>query len=176
MNWAQFAEGTLGRGLPHLDICLWLWATHPGGFIVWSSAELASYLATPASPQPRGILERMASGCLHGWASLLPGGGMCCCLMSFCSLVTPGSSLQGTSRPTRSLSTAQLVQPSGGLQASVISNIVLMKGQAKVRKPPLTTASPGNDMIVLGRGQSTKVYGWRQDEQASSCNLGPGEF
>ncbi|XP_024781451.4 pro-interleukin-16 isoform X8 [Pan paniscus] len=37
----------------------------------------------------------------------------------------------GTSRPTRSLSTAQLVQPSGGLQASVISNIVLMKGQAK---------------------------------------------
>uniref|UniRef100_H0WVG8 Pro-interleukin-16 n=1 Tax=Otolemur garnettii TaxID=30611 RepID=H0WVG8_OTOGA len=43
----------------------------------------------------------------------------------------PASSLQGTSRPTRSLSTAQLVQPSGGLQASVISNIVLMKGQAK---------------------------------------------
>ncbi|XP_053449851.1 pro-interleukin-16 isoform X2 [Nycticebus coucang] len=41
------------------------------------------------------------------------------------------SFLQGTSRPTRSLSTAQLVQPSGGLQASVISNIVLMKGQAK---------------------------------------------
>ncbi|XP_037587525.1 pro-interleukin-16 [Cebus imitator] len=37
----------------------------------------------------------------------------------------------GTARPTRSLSTAQLVQPSGGLQASVISNIVLMKGQAK---------------------------------------------
>ncbi|XP_064222207.1 pro-interleukin-16 isoform X2 [Aotus nancymaae] len=37
----------------------------------------------------------------------------------------------GTSRPTRSLSTAQLMQPSGGLQASVISNIVLMKGQAK---------------------------------------------
>ncbi|XP_004447759.2 pro-interleukin-16 [Dasypus novemcinctus] len=37
----------------------------------------------------------------------------------------------GLSRPTRSLSTAQLVQPSGGLQASVISNIVLMKGQAK---------------------------------------------
>ncbi|KAM6201724.1 pro-interleukin-16 isoform 2-T2 [Rhynchocyon petersi] len=36
-----------------------------------------------------------------------------------------------TSKPTRSLSTAQLVQPSGGLQASVISNIVLMKGQAK---------------------------------------------
>ncbi|KAB0369070.1 hypothetical protein FD755_019075 [Muntiacus reevesi] len=37
----------------------------------------------------------------------------------------------GLSRPIRSLSTAQLVQPSGGLQASVISNIVLMKGQAK---------------------------------------------
>ncbi|XP_075414182.1 pro-interleukin-16 isoform X2 [Tenrec ecaudatus] len=37
----------------------------------------------------------------------------------------------GTSRPTRSQSTAQLLQPSGGLQASVISNIVLMKGQAK---------------------------------------------
>lgn len=42
--------------------------------------------------------------------------------------------LQGTSRPTRSQSTAQLVQPSGGLQASVISSVVLMKGQAKVRK------------------------------------------
>uniref|UniRef100_A0A8C5LGY8 Pro-interleukin-16 n=1 Tax=Jaculus jaculus TaxID=51337 RepID=A0A8C5LGY8_JACJA len=37
----------------------------------------------------------------------------------------------GASKPTRSLSTAQLGQPSGGLQASVISNIVLMKGQAK---------------------------------------------
>ncbi|XP_076793228.1 pro-interleukin-16 isoform X6 [Arvicanthis niloticus] len=37
----------------------------------------------------------------------------------------------GTVRPTRSLSTAQLGQLSGGLQASVISNIVLMKGQAK---------------------------------------------
>ncbi|XP_074151357.1 LOW QUALITY PROTEIN: pro-interleukin-16 [Sminthopsis crassicaudata] len=35
------------------------------------------------------------------------------------------------SRPSRSLSTAQLTQPPGGLQASVISNIVLMKGQAK---------------------------------------------
>ncbi|XP_029412125.1 pro-interleukin-16 isoform X2 [Nannospalax galili] len=39
--------------------------------------------------------------------------------------------VSGTSRPTRSLSTAQLGQLSGGLQASVISNIVLMKGQAK---------------------------------------------
>ncbi|XP_036699163.1 pro-interleukin-16 isoform X4 [Balaenoptera musculus] len=37
----------------------------------------------------------------------------------------------GPSRPMRSLSTAQLMQPLGGLQASVISNIVLMKGQAK---------------------------------------------
>nr|XP_020144681.1 pro-interleukin-16 isoform X3 [Microcebus murinus] len=37
----------------------------------------------------------------------------------------------GPTRPTRSLSTAQLPQPSGGLQASVISNVVLMKGQAK---------------------------------------------
>ncbi|XP_055133439.2 pro-interleukin-16 isoform X2 [Symphalangus syndactylus] len=43
----------------------------------------------------------------------------------------PSGKAAGTSRPTRSLSTAQLVQPSGGLQASVISNIVLMKGQAK---------------------------------------------
>nr|XP_006208866.3 pro-interleukin-16 isoform X2 [Vicugna pacos] len=43
----------------------------------------------------------------------------------------PAGRAVGTSRPTRSLSTAQLVQPSGGLQASVISNIVLMKGQAK---------------------------------------------
>ncbi|GAB1292293.1 Pro-interleukin-16 [Apodemus speciosus] len=39
--------------------------------------------------------------------------------------------VSGTMRPTRSLSTAQLGQLSGGLQASVISNIVLMKGQAK---------------------------------------------
>ncbi|XP_070256448.1 LOW QUALITY PROTEIN: pro-interleukin-16 [Myotis yumanensis] len=37
----------------------------------------------------------------------------------------------GTGRPTRSLSTAQLAPPSGGAQASVISSVVLMKGQAK---------------------------------------------
>ncbi|XP_045417375.1 pro-interleukin-16 isoform X2 [Lemur catta] len=43
----------------------------------------------------------------------------------------PAGRTAGTARPTRSLSTAQLVQPSGGLQASVIANIVLMKGQAK---------------------------------------------
>nr|XP_020039785.1 pro-interleukin-16 [Castor canadensis] len=43
----------------------------------------------------------------------------------------PEGKATGTSRPTRSLSTAQLGQPSGGLQASVISSIVLMKGQAK---------------------------------------------
>uniref|UniRef100_A0A8C7B1C5 Pro-interleukin-16 n=1 Tax=Neovison vison TaxID=452646 RepID=A0A8C7B1C5_NEOVI len=43
----------------------------------------------------------------------------------------PAGRAVGTSRPTRSLSTAQLAQPTGGLQASVISNIVLMKGQAK---------------------------------------------
>ncbi|XP_057576879.1 pro-interleukin-16 isoform X2 [Hippopotamus amphibius kiboko] len=43
----------------------------------------------------------------------------------------PAGKAMGLSRPTRSLSTAQLVQPLGGLQASVISNIVLMKGQAK---------------------------------------------
>ncbi|XP_058592366.1 pro-interleukin-16 isoform X2 [Neofelis nebulosa] len=43
----------------------------------------------------------------------------------------PAGKSAGSSRPTRSLSTAQLAQPSGGLQASVISNIVLMKGQAK---------------------------------------------
>ncbi|KAM5206629.1 pro-interleukin-16 isoform 4-T5 [Hipposideros larvatus] len=43
----------------------------------------------------------------------------------------PAGRAVATSRPTRSLSTAQLVQPSGGLQASVISSVVLMKGQAK---------------------------------------------
>ncbi|XP_032956140.1 pro-interleukin-16 isoform X3 [Rhinolophus ferrumequinum] len=43
----------------------------------------------------------------------------------------PAGKAVGTSRPTRSQSTAQLVQPSGGLQASVISSVVLMKGQAK---------------------------------------------
>ncbi|KAM9124607.1 pro-interleukin-16-like [Pangshura tecta] len=36
------------------------------------------------------------------------------------------------SRPSRSLSTAQLTHTSCGSQASVISNIVLMKGQGKV--------------------------------------------
>ncbi|XP_006870979.1 PREDICTED: pro-interleukin-16 isoform X2 [Chrysochloris asiatica] len=43
----------------------------------------------------------------------------------------PAGKAAGNSRPTRSLSTVQLMQPSGGFQASVISNIVLMKGQAK---------------------------------------------
>ncbi|XP_021120556.1 pro-interleukin-16 isoform X1 [Heterocephalus glaber] len=43
----------------------------------------------------------------------------------------PAGKAAGTSRPTRSLSTAQLGQSLAGLQASVISNIVLMKGQAK---------------------------------------------
>lgn len=57
-------------------------------------------------------------------------GGVRSCLWTHC---TPSPSpLQGASRPTRSLSTAQLLQPSGGLQASVISSVVLMKGQAKV--------------------------------------------
>ncbi|XP_034880153.1 pro-interleukin-16 isoform X2 [Mirounga leonina] len=43
----------------------------------------------------------------------------------------PAGRAAGTSRPAQSLSAAQLTQPSGGLQASVISNVVLMKGQAK---------------------------------------------
>ncbi|KAM5291447.1 pro-interleukin-16-like, partial [Glossophaga mutica] len=43
----------------------------------------------------------------------------------------PAGKAGGAARPTRSLSTAQLPQPSGGLHASVISNVVLMKGQAK---------------------------------------------
>ncbi|XP_039714197.1 pro-interleukin-16 isoform X2 [Pteropus medius] len=43
----------------------------------------------------------------------------------------PAGKTVDTAGPTRSLSTAQLVLPSGGLQASVISSIVLMKGQAK---------------------------------------------
>ncbi|XP_069867608.1 pro-interleukin-16 [Dipodomys merriami] len=42
----------------------------------------------------------------------------------------PGAQTAGPWRPTRSLSTVQLGQP-WGPQASVISNIVLMKGQAK---------------------------------------------
>nr|KAF6399239.1 interleukin 16 [Molossus molossus] len=46
-------------------------------------------------------------------------------------LDSPAGKAGGPSRPTRSLSTAQLAPPSGGLQASVISNIVLAKGQAK---------------------------------------------
>ncbi|XP_028358000.1 pro-interleukin-16 isoform X2 [Phyllostomus discolor] len=43
----------------------------------------------------------------------------------------PAGRAGGASRPTRSLSTAQLLQPSGGPHASVISSVVLMKGQAK---------------------------------------------
>ncbi|XP_054445020.1 pro-interleukin-16 [Pteronotus mesoamericanus] len=43
----------------------------------------------------------------------------------------PAGKAGGAPGPTRSLSTAQLLQPSGGLHASVISNVVLMKGQAK---------------------------------------------
>ncbi|XP_023375807.1 pro-interleukin-16-like [Pteropus vampyrus] len=48
----------------------------------------------------------------------------------------PAGKTVDTAGPTRSLSTAQLVLPSGGLQASVISSIVLMKGQAKGRLQP----------------------------------------
>ena len=75
--------------------------------------------------------EEQASGFSPLWAFPLPGG------VSRHPWTHPLSTspfFQGLSRPTRSLSTAQLVQPSGGLQASVISNIVLMKGQAKVSK------------------------------------------
>ncbi|NXU19430.1 IL16 protein, partial [Pardalotus punctatus] len=43
----------------------------------------------------------------------------------------PAGRAQAISRPSRSLSTAQLVHASCGSQASVISNIVLMKGQGK---------------------------------------------
>ncbi|NXW92746.1 IL16 protein, partial [Alopecoenas beccarii] len=42
-----------------------------------------------------------------------------------------GGRVPAISRPSRSLSTAQLVHTSCGSQASVISNIVLMKGQGK---------------------------------------------
>uniref|UniRef100_A0A8C3J134 Pro-interleukin-16 n=1 Tax=Calidris pygmaea TaxID=425635 RepID=A0A8C3J134_9CHAR len=42
-----------------------------------------------------------------------------------------GGRIPAISRPSRSLSTAQLVHASCGSQASVISNIVLMKGQGK---------------------------------------------
>ncbi|NXB04413.1 IL16 protein, partial [Cnemophilus loriae] len=43
----------------------------------------------------------------------------------------PAARAPAISRPSRSLSTAQLVHTSCGSQASVISNIVLMKGQGK---------------------------------------------
>ncbi|NWY10941.1 IL16 protein, partial [Aphelocoma coerulescens] len=43
----------------------------------------------------------------------------------------PAGRAPAVSRPSRSLSTAQLVHTSCGSQASVISNIVLMKGQGK---------------------------------------------
>ncbi|NXB17823.1 IL16 protein, partial [Rhagologus leucostigma] len=46
-------------------------------------------------------------------------------------LECPAGRAPAISRPSRSLSTAQLVQTSCGSQASVISNIVLMKGQGK---------------------------------------------
>ncbi|KAG8516419.1 Pro-interleukin-16, partial [Galemys pyrenaicus] len=46
-------------------------------------------------------------------------------------LDSPAGRAGGVSRPTRSLSSAQLGQPAGGPQASIISSVVLMKGQAK---------------------------------------------
>lgn len=73
------------------------------------------------------------------WATRERGSGPplpceVCAAVAAAHLPYAASLPQGTSRPTRSLSTAQLAQPTGGLQASVISNIVLMKGQAKVSK------------------------------------------
>lgn len=92
---------------------------------------------------------------------------MCCPSPAWPILSPPWSSLQGTSRPTRSLSTAQLVQPSGGLQASVISNIVLMKGQAKVSRATATGWTLGQHQVL----RRCRVEG---REELVSGDPGPG--
>lgn len=91
------------------------------------------------------------------------------------------SLLQGTSRPTRSLSTAQLAQPTGGLQASVISNIVLMKGQAKVSKghcheKPLDGHTLPRSCPVRGRKEPGLVaLAARVSVAVSPCGLPQGD-
>ena len=97
--------------------------------------------------------EEQASGFSPLWAFPLPG------VVSRHPWTHPLSTspfFQGLSRPTRSLSTAQLVQPSGGLQASVISNIVLMKGQAKVSK------DHGQGRLLDGHVFPRSWWGWGQ--------------
>ena len=97
--------------------------------------------------------EEQASGFSPPWAFPLPG------VVSRHPWTHPLSTspfFQGLSRPTRSLSTAQLVQPSGGLQASVISNIVLMKGQAKVSK------DHGQGRLLDGQVFPRSWWGWGQ--------------
>lgn len=111
------------------------WAQH--SWLLWPpkpalSPRLPLHPINPFQPLCCTPSGRRGFDPLLGWASTSPEGGL---LPSWCFILPyPGLSFQGMARPTRSLSTAQLVQPSGGLQASVISNIVLMKGQAKVSR------------------------------------------
>ncbi|NWI02051.1 IL16 protein, partial [Tichodroma muraria] len=73
-----------------------------------------------AAPRGAGPLRDRQPHALHGSRKSLSQ-----------QLDGPAGRAPAISRPSRSLSTAQLVHTSCGSQASVISNIVLMKGQGK---------------------------------------------
>nr|XP_033776082.1 pro-interleukin-16 [Geotrypetes seraphini]XP_033776083.1 pro-interleukin-16 [Geotrypetes seraphini]XP_033776084.1 pro-interleukin-16 [Geotrypetes seraphini] len=78
-----------------------------------------SEIGSPLAKKPTLCRDRQAHG-LHGARKSLSQ-----------QLASSGGDVQAVSRPTRSLSTAQLMTVSSGSQASVISNVVLMKGQGK---------------------------------------------
>jgi hypothetical protein len=113
--------------------------------VTWRKASCISHhiwmtlLKSPSSSYTAGPWETESGALLLGWFHRW--------LISTLS----GSSLQGTARPTRSLSTAQLGQLSGGLQASVISNIVLMKGQAKVSRDHHQQEAPEQRSLSSGK-------------------------
>jgi len=99
----------------------------PGG---WKSTEkfLALVIKQKRCASSVSAAERILCVCLMDLHQIMAGSAWK--LYFLCS--------QAISRPSRSLSTAQLVHTSCGSQASVISNIVLMKGQGKVRLALLT--------------------------------------
>ncbi|XP_014745218.1 PREDICTED: pro-interleukin-16 [Sturnus vulgaris] len=85
-----------------------------------SNSTSVSPLWTMEGPAPRRAAPLRDRQPLHGSRKSLSQ-----------QLDGPAGRAPAISRPSRSLSTAQLVHTSCGSQASVISNIVLMKGQGK---------------------------------------------
>ncbi|NXQ66374.1 IL16 protein, partial [Quiscalus mexicanus] len=90
-------------------------SAHPAG----ASPLWAGAVEGPAPRRAGPLRERPPHGLHAGRKSLSQ------------QLDCPAGRAPAISRPSRSLSTAQLVHTSCGSQASVISNIVLMKGQGK---------------------------------------------